>query len=381
MRRVGGWLLVAPSGTSASAFDGAAARVADEAADGSLLGEPLVQGLLDSDAPLRVFLRHDLPVGGASSLAIRPSGGGLRIELDGRYDDPPGLLGEGKAPLDQQVVRAFEDNAALVIASPATGRVGASDAFWLALIPELAPSPALRANLSGDRLLAIGACKTHPMPSLAFAWRVEDAEQARVDQDLFMRSVCCGIVRAVRPVPTSPDLKAVAIAEEDSAADRMHREEVDATEPRKLADLGPFLERYLGAPLKLGSSVLCWETVTTPCGGWQVYASDVEWLGEVAKRLAAASCGGEERTASTGVGFCDGPRAAILIRRWRPFASDDPADRVSRGLDAIAGTFERFGRIRFRYERPSLNRVRATIELEQPGMLAPKPAAPPAPAR
>ena len=370
MRRTGGWLLVAPSATDAAAFERAAARVADEAAEGSLLGAPLVQGLLDSDAPVRVFARHAPPLGGATTLAVRRASRGLAVELDGRYDEPPGLLGEGRAALDPRVVRALEDRAALVVASPSSGRIGAGDAFYLALIPELMPSPALRSNLSGDRILAVGACRTHAMPALAFAWRVEDAEQARVDQDLFMRGVCCGVTRALRPPARSDPEGAV-----ETVADRLQGADPAAPEGRRHADLGPFLDRYFGSPLKLGPSVLCWETVATPCGGWQVYASDVEWLGLVTERLAAASCGSEPPATATGIGFCDGARAAELIRRWRPFATDAPGDRASVGLGAIANAFERIGRIRFQYERPSVNRVRALLEVEPLGTLGVEPRA------
>ena len=137
-------------------------------------------------------------------------------------------------------------------------------------------------------------------------------------------------------------------------------------------ELGPFANRYLGATFKLGESVLCWRTVSTPCGGWQVYSSDQRWLSDVADRLAADSCSGDERPEVAGLGFCDGPRAATLLRRWQPLVADDGNDRFKRGLAALSEMLDRLGRIRFRYRMPTPLQVEAQLDIEPLGQLQPR---------
>jgi hypothetical protein len=380
-RRVGGWLLIAPTTGGDVVLDQAAKRIAVEDSESSLLGEPLAQHLLVSDAPLRVFIRHDAPIGGATAIGIRPSpvpsGSGLRAEIEGRYDDIP--IGEPglKHALDGTLMRAFEERAVFAIANPADGVPDPSDAFWLALVPELRPSPAMRANLAGERLLVVGASSRAAAPAMAVAWRVDDSVQAERDQRLQMRGVLCGLARATEQgtaTPRGTDASAQsdpAILREGAASSADPA--VDPTGEQAGTALGPFFDRYLGKSFKLGDCVLCWSTVRTPCGGWQVYASDTEWLGDVAERLERSSCSEEGKTPAGGIGFCDGPRAASVLRRWRPLAGEDPNDRVGRGIDALAATIEQLGRLRFAYESPAPGRLMAKIDLEPLGTLRPSP--------
>ena len=365
MRRVGGWLLVAPLGDAGRAtIDAAAARVPAEDAERSLIGEPLVQRLLASEAPVRIFMRHGAPSGGATTLALRGEKRGFRVELAGHYDSPPMGLAPGRNPLDAHLVRAFEDRAVMVLANSADGLPTKSDAFWLALLPELMPPPAMRSNLAGERVLIVGMCAERPMPALACAWRVDDAEQAEADQDHFMRTVCCGLTRAVeQPKATQAPGTAQTASRTPSS---------EAPAQRVCGELGPFANRYLGATFKLGESVLCWRTVSTPCGGWQVYSSDQRWLSDVADRLAADSCSGDERPEVAGLGFCDGPRAATLLRRWQPLVADDGNDRFKRGLAALSEMLDRLGRIRFRYRMPTPLQVEAQLDIEPLGQLQPR---------
>ncbi len=399
-RRVGGWLLVAPTPSADLVLDQAAKRIAVEDSESSLLGEPLAQHLLVSDAPLRVFIRHDAPIGGATAIGIRPNPApgqsGLRAEVEGRYDDAP--IGESgvKNALDAVLMRAFEERAVFAVANPADGLPDASDAFWLALVPELRPSPAMRANLAGERLLVVGASSRVIAPAMAIAWRVEDAEQAERDQRLQMRGILCGIARATEHGATARrnGQEVSDEARERTTATRIHPSRQDssghdssgqdssgqasseqASSEQELGQdhsgsaLGPFLEKYIGRPFRLGDCVLCWSTVRTPCGGWQVYASDTEWLGDVASRLEASSCAEEGKTPAGGIGFCDGPRAASVLRRWRPLAGEDANDRVGRGIEALAATIEQLGRLRFTYESPAPGRLVARIDLEPLGTL------------
>lgn len=203
------------------------------------------------------------------------------------------------------------------------------------------------------------------MPALACAWRIEDADQGTTDQDHFMRGVCCGLTRSVE-VPRSDQKRTDGVALEQ-ASPEPRIEQAHAS--RVCAELGPFANRYLGAGFKLGESVLCWRTVETPCGGWQVYSSDPRWLSDVSDGLRESSCSTEERSKAAGIGFCDGARAASLLRRWQPLVTADGNQRVARGLQAISAMLERLGRIRFRYELPTPSRVHAEFDLEPMGRL------------
>ena len=363
MRRVGGWLLVAPlSEIGRGVLDDSARRVPNEDPGHSLLGEPLVQPLLASDAPVRMFVRHGAPAGGATTMALRGEKRGLRAEILGSYDEPPLGLSGGRHGLDLHLVRAFEDRAVLVMSNPANGIPARADAFWLALLPELMPTPAMRATLAGERIFLVGSSQDHAMPAIACAWRVEDAEQARGDQDHFMRGVCCGLTRGIEQ-PRSDQDASPGPGSVGQTPDQM-------VEARRTPDLGPFVDRYLGRMFKLGASSLLWRTVSTPCGGWQLYASDPRWLVEVEERLAIASCSDEERPSISGAGFCDGPRAAALMRRWQPLTTPGVQDRVAKGLSAISDMMEKLGRVRFRYDMPSPVSLRATVEIEPPAKLA-----------
>lgn len=390
-RRVGGWLLVAPAFGADLVLDQAAKRIAVEDSESSLLGEPLAQHLLVSDAPLRVFIRHDAPIGGATAIGIRPipanaaSGlrsSGLRAEIEGRYDDAP--IGEPgvKNTLDTVLMQAFEERAVFAVANPADGLPDPSDAFWLALVPELRPSPAMRANLAGERLFVVGTSSRVVAPAMAIAWRIEDADQAERDQSLQMRGILCGMTRATEQGPTAHrhGQDGSNEARERTTTTRIEPSPRDASgsdssgseasgQDSSGSALGPFLDKYLGKPFRLGDCVLCWSTVRTPCGGWQVYASDREWLGDVASRLEASSCTEEGKTPAGGIGFCDGPRAASVLRRWRPLAGEDANDRVGRGIEALASTIEQLGRLRFTYESPAPGRLVARIDLEPLGRL------------
>ena len=78
-----------------------------------------------------------------------------------------------------------------------------------------------------------------------------------------------------------------------------------------------------------------------------------------------------------GIGFCDGPRAAALLRRWKPLVAEPQnamkEDRVARGIGALAETIERLGRLRFEYESPGIGRLNATVDIEPLGSLPAQP--------
>jgi hypothetical protein len=92
-------------------------------------------------------------------------------------------------------------------------------------------------------------------------------------------------------------------------------------------------------------------------------------MADVARELVRSSCSKDGKQKAGGLGFCDGPRAADVLRRWRPLASDQPEDRVARGLEALATTIAGLGRLRFSYIAPGPGRLQATVELEPLGRL------------
>jgi len=366
-RRVGGWLLIAPAAQGDVWLDGAAERAANEDAARSLLGEPLIQDFLASEAPVRIFMRHGAPVGGATLVALTRVGESLRAELRGTYDESP--LGAGTRPmsLDSRVIVGLEPLAVLAVSNPSDGLPGMSDAFWVALVPELNPSPAMRSNLTGERLIAVGPSADPARPAVALAWRVEDASQAMADQDAYMRGVCCGLLRAAElPAPKHGEFQPAARHSDRLQAVAKQMADPKALGLRECDALGAFIDRYLGSAFKLGGCGLHWVTVDTRSGGWQVYASDRDWLVAVSETLARQQGADEENGPATGVGFCDGPRAAALVRRWRPLVVEGGvgAERISRGLDALATTVEGLGRIRFRYRTPAAHRLEAVVEIE-----------------
>ena len=381
LRRVGGWLLMSPIALGESALDEAARRVVKEDPAGSLLGEPLMQAFLGSDAPVRIFLRHGAPIGGATTLGISRNATGLRAELNGNYDDSPLGAAIQSAPLDERLVRALSNDAAFVLVSPTDGLPDPSDTFWIALVPELSASPAMRSNLSGERLLAVGRASVAVSPAIALAWRVDDASQAESEQDLFMHGVCCGMARAIEVAPGSRESNAkggdsshatglsTATTASSSAESVAPKATTDREQGagRRCDALGGFADRYLGSGFKLGRSVLCWSTVSTDCGGWQVYASDPSWLRVVEGRLQAHACAGAEQPRAAGLGLCDGPEAARLLRTWKPLVEGDGAgvERLTRGLEAVAAALESLGRVTFRYETPNSRSVHAVLELRQ----------------
>ncbi len=365
MRRVGGWLLVTPASHGEAALDAAARRVLAEDAGLSLLGEPLMQRFLADESPVRLFIRHDAPLGGATTVALSRGAAGLRATLVGEYDAPPLAPPAKRLELDAAMLARLEQGAAMVLVHPTEGTAEGIGPIWFTLVPELRVSPAMRANLLGERVIAVGAARDGAMPAIAMAWRVDDAEQGRIDQDLYMQGVCCGCERALETEgakPSGSPRPVVVEAPQAGASAAM------GAPQRECEVVGPFLDRYLGKPFKLGASVLVWSTVETSCGGWQVYANDRAWLEAVSERLQGDPCEQGAKAVAAGLGYCDGTRMGALLRSWKPLSAQAPAareDRVTRGVAALAEALERLGRMRFRYDFAGGRTIRAEIEFDE----------------
>jgi len=378
MRRVGGWLLVTPASHGEAALDAASRRVLAEDAGLSLLGEPLMQRFLADESPVRLFIRHDAPLGGATTVALSRGAGGLRATVVGEYDAPPLSPPAKRLELDAAMLARLEQGAAMVLVHPTEGTAEGIGPIWFTLVPELRVSPAMRANLLGERVIAVGAARDGAMPAIAMAWRVDDAEQGRIDQDLYMQGVCCGCERALETegAKSSESPRPVVVEGAQGGASAA------LGAPQRECDVvGPFLDRYLGKPFKLGSSVLVWSTVETSCGGWQVYANDRAWLEAVSERLQGDPCAQGVKAVAAGLGYCDGVRTGALLRSWKPLSAQAPAapeDRVTRGVVALAEALERLGRMRFRYDFAGERTIRAEIEFDERARPAPTTRAVPA---
>lgn len=361
VRRAGGWLLVTPRCEAADAsLEAATGRIQREDPVQSLLGDPAMQRLIPSDAPVRLFLRHAPPLGGSTAVAVSRADRAIRAEIRGSYDRMPISPGLRGRALDRSLVRAFEADAVMVFSNPANGKPTVGDLAWTTMIPEIVPSPAMRTNLAGERIVAVGRSRSRAMPAVALAWRVDDADQAATDQELYMRNLCCGIARAAdsaggAPAP-APDAGAPVERVVECVA------------------LGSFLDRYFGPDLRLSDAVLAWRTVKTPCGGWQLYSTDSEWMEKVGERLASDSCHEGPGEAAASIGFCDGPRAAALLRVWKPLTKSGGEARLSPGIAAVADALEQLGRMRFRYQTPNAREIDAVIDFEMPERASARPA-------
>ncbi|MSR40681.1 MAG: hypothetical protein EXS10_02115 [Phycisphaerales bacterium] len=339
-RTCNGWLLFAPR-------DFASERIAN-----ALIAMlPMQDAALPPEVGLRVGIRHILPTGGATAISVTTREGKLVVSVEGQYKKSPLGAAELGAKLDGAIISKFEGAACVALAQPCDGVPSAGQAFWIAVLPELLPPPAMRANLSGEKLFVVGRGCAKGAPSVACCVRVDDFDQAVEDQRTYMMRVESGIIRSISGgggMENGTGSGSVGAA------------------PRPL--LGRFIEQQFGRAIRLGSMSLCWRTVPTPCGGWQVYASDPTWLDSVSGELERAGCPEGVCTVAAGAGFVDGPRAAALLRAWKPLQRADAAEQ-SAGMDALASLIEGIGVVRFRYSIPQEGRVSAELLIEPPSAL------------
>lgn len=334
-----GWLVIAPH------------DIASEQVAGALFAMlPMQDAALPPEVGLRIGLRHGAPNRGATAISVTTVDQQLLVAIEGQYKQSPLGDAQASAKLNTAVVGRFGKAACAAIAQPCDGLPSAKQAFWIAVLPELLPPPAMRANLSGEKLYVVGRGCPKGAPSVACCMRIDDFEQGSQDQRAYMMRIESGIVRSLSG----------GIGVENGVGGGG-----GGLRPLSRPLLGRFLEQQFGSALKLGSMSLCWRTVPTPCGGWQVYASDAPWLESVCGELESAGCPQTSVELTAGTGFIDGPQACSILRTWKPLASDDDPDG-NVGIEALASLLDGLGVVHFRYALPQEGRVSAELRIEPP---------------
>ncbi len=333
-----GWLVISPRDIAS-----------EQVATALFAMLPMQDAALPPEVGLRIGLRHGPPNRGATAISVTTADRQLVVAIEGQYKQSP--IGElqPSAPLSRAVVSKFERAGCAAIVQPCDGLPSAKQAFWVAVLPEVLPPPAMRANLSGEKLYVVGRGCQRGSPSLACCVRVDDYEQGSQDQRAYMMRIESGIIRS---------LSGGAGVENGVAG--------GGGADRPL--LGRFLEQQFGPALKLAPMALCWRTVPTPCGGWQVYASDSAWLESVCGELESAGCPQGTTELNAGIGFIDGPHAGAILREWRPLARNE-GEQGNPGIDALASLLEGLGMVRFRYATPQDGRVTAELRIDPPSAL------------
>ena len=298
---------------------------------------------LPPEVGLRIGLRHKLPMGGATALSVSTRESRLVVNIEGQYKELPFGTAARSVKLDRAIVSRFENSACVAVAQPCDGVPDASDALLVAVLPELMPPPAMRANLSGEKLFVVGRTCHKGAPNVACCVRVDDFDQAQDDQRTYMRRIESGMLRVISG----------GLGLENGLGGGK-----DSRPP-----LGRFIEQQFGKAFHLGAMELCWRTVPTPCGGWQVYASNAPWLEEVSSELERAGCPEDGFTVALGAGFIHGPRAGALLRGWKPL-QDQGAQAANAGIESIASLIDGLGAVQFRYALPAPGRLSAELVIE-----------------
>lgn len=324
---------------------------------------------------LTAAFRIGSPFDGVGSLGADIDGGSLRATFRGAFPQPP-LPGLKSTTLDVSLLARFKDRAILACVDPVRTEVRPDDAPLVALLPELVPHGAFRANLGEFRLVVVGETVGDALraPAVAVAYPVCDAEQAREDQDALMKAAFAGInERLARP-------RGITLSEP-----------VVPAEGARVARIGPLLADLTDDHPLVRSWCVSWEVVKesmpeSPHAGadgarrcrraWQVYATDTDWLAAVHGTLAdGARGGGGERVQAAHAGCACGGRLAVHLRSWSneaaafagPDAKQGDVEEFKAGVELIASIAERFGPMRWTLDAPDA----CTITLELEAELAP----------
>jgi hypothetical protein len=189
--------------------------------------------------------------------------------------------------------------------------LAAEDGPVLAALPEVRVPATFRKNLGARRVVSIGEVDGRSLPeplrmncpAVAVAYEVEDAEQARGDQDALVRSALAGIRRRLESDPET-----AGAGEGLGPANHENRE----------VSLTSAVERFAGRNPWYSAMGLAWGTVDGPTSRWQVYASHPEWRDRVERRIGAleSDSAAAGRTAFVSIGRFDGERLARHLEGW-----------------------------------------------------------------
>lgn len=359
------WLAVGPSATShlfadvAERFDAPLDRnLLTVAKDGGLDGVP-------PTGRLTVAMILPPPFSGCGLMGGDIRDGKLALAFRGAFAAAP-MPGSQQTMLDVSVLARFDDTCIAALADPIRTSVGPEDGFLVSVMPELVPSATFRANLGKQRLLLFGeseGARLQPplhmrCPTFAVAYQVDDAEQARDDQDALVLR-CYDALGARVAKPEGITLGAASIPK-DGPKDG----------PRS-APIEPLVAKMTGGhPIARGWS-LHWGVVRGASGNWQVYATSPEWLATVSRILRDGPAPKAELVSAASAGCCCGMRLASHVRSWSgeadafaKAAATDDAEGLRKGIELIASVAERFGRVRWTIGTPSERRLSIDIEAE-----------------
>lgn len=224
------------------------------------------------------------------------------------FDGPPIVIDAGS--LDR-----VSQGAILCEIASRTADLSAEDGPVLASMPELRMPATFRKNLGPRRIVAVGEVDGPARagstairgPAVAIAREVEDAEQARGDQDSLVLAAIAGLRRVLDSDPESMGLMP------EPAPSELSRRVVPMEEP---------IARLSGEKPWFAAMELAWGVVDGPESDWQVYASHPAWLERVGGSLrslgACGSSGGgdDEGNRAVSVGRFDGERLASHLEGW-----------------------------------------------------------------
>ncbi|MBL9149945.1 MAG: hypothetical protein JNM94_14745 [Phycisphaerae bacterium] len=339
----------APAATRRSLFDDLADRGAlptEPAADAVTLERALVSRGIRDLPPGRISsaFRIGAPIDAACAVGADIVDGELKASVRGAFAEPP-FPGLASTTLDIAVLARFASSAIVASVDPISTEVAPDDAPIIALVPEIVPHGTFRANLGERRLILIGDLdgstrsrkSAMRVPEIAVAYEVDDAQQARDDQDAYVAKAYAAIVERFAK-PAGIDLASPSIPGEGI----------------RIAPIGPALAAVTEDHPLVRSWCLSWQVVeeTKPDGqktAWQVYATDPDWLRTVSDTLAKGEAACAVGAASAGC--ASGERLAAHLRSWDGEAAafvgkkatpDDIAE-FRAGIELLASIAERFG--------------------------------------
>jgi hypothetical protein len=261
-------------------------------------------------ARMELILRTQGEHVGTTVATITPANGTLEVKHRSRFAKPPIHVAPGE-PADSGLLVPFvEDSMAVIAMNPWRGALDPAEPVD-ALLLEGSLDDAMRANMGARQLLIVGERGVPELsiraPSLGIAFEVRDPVLAQAQWDGWARRLVEKLAaRAQQPapeIPAVPDgkLRQVAVA--------------------------PYLKEILADhPLVRGMEV-CWMTISTPNGAWQLLATDRELIDRISSRI-----GGAVRTPAEGqwneVGSIRTGAVAEHLRTWiaqaRAFQPESP---------------------------------------------------------
>jgi hypothetical protein len=249
-------------------------------------------------ARMEAVIRSNGAHSGISVATIQPANGSLSVRHRSRFAKPPLHVAPGE-PADSGLLAPFsEDSMAVFAMNPWRGALDPAEPVD-ALLLEGRLDDAMRANMGARQLLVVGERSVPDSamraPAVGLAFELRDPVLAEAQWDGWARRLVESL--AARARKPAPELAAVP-----------------AGQPRQ-ALVAPLLkEVFADHPLARGMDI-CWMTISTPNGNWQLLATDRELMNRISSRI-----GGAVRAPTEGqwheVGQLRSPAVADHVRSW-----------------------------------------------------------------